>query len=369
MTQITFEAATLVDAINKATRVAPTRAGDAFDKAWGIVLDIYPDDEVKCVIRATNLDVYYTEGIDCISVSGESTRWRLPSQVLSSVLRGIPISAGRSVTFKQDGGKILISSMRLKATMMLADTSSFQEWPTFDVEEMTPVTGLGHRLAQVEWAASSDRTPPFCGVLLTGEHLMATNRYILARTPCKVDLPKPTIIPAGSLVGIIKAMGDTNVALSNGMLLLSPDAYTQIQTISYDMTYPPVQKIISIALSERIELHKAQLSSLLEAAIGFAASNRSSSVKLYIGKGELAVLMENDEIGNLGNVIDLPGLAPHSRKVFSFNPKYLTDSLNKCPTDKIVINYSLEEAVRPIHISSGDLDVWIVPLTDIPPAQ
>lgn len=365
MTKITFEAATLGDAIAKAARVAPTKSGDAFDKSWGILLVINPGEEVKCIVRATNLDIFYTEAVTCLSAEGEATSWRLPSQLLGSVMSAIPPSSGRIIELVQDGSKIKISSGKLKSVIVMGDADQFEHWDLFDSVKMTEISNFAAKIMQVEWAASNNRIAPNCGVHLTGEHLIATDGYVMCRIPCKVDLPKPVTFPPSVLGTILKTMGDTSLALEGTMLFLQPDDWTQIKVITYDMPYLPVEVVMNREYPRKIIVSKTHLLHLINSAANFASSDRSANIKIYLGETELAVFMKNQEAGHLGDILDCPE-ADHKRVLITFNPQMLTSALSKCPSDDVLVSYDPNKLTTPVHFKSGTFEAWISPLKNLP---
>lgn len=366
MTQVTFETATLADAIKTAARIAPSKSGHAFDKAAGIVLDIFPDGDVKCVVRATNTDIFSAEVISVVEANGPEVRWRLSSMVLAGVIGSLPISSGRTVTLVQEKSSIKILSGRTKATMILMDPTYYPDWDSFDSTTMTQVNGLGGRIAQVEWAASSTPTPPLCGVYLDGSYAVATDRYRVARVPCKVDLEKPIIIPSGILGSVIKPMGDVGIAVRGGLLQISVDGYRQIQTITYDMEYPPIEKVLRTDYPAKVQVDKQELLDMLSRANNFAGSDRAPLLRMFFGKEEVAAMMSNDEVGILGDVIEVPGQISHPRTEIGFTPKNLIDGVGKAPGAKVTLQYDPQNYKSPTYISDGSgYEAWIVPRAEL----
>lgn len=361
-TSITFETATIADAIRRAAKVAPGKAGHAFDKAAGLLMEITPGTEGTCIIRATNLDAFHTEMIACVSTEGVSTRWRLPSQLLANTVGNLPPKSGSLVKFTQDGTKVVITQARMKATMILMDSDTYSDWDMFDGSKLTMVQGLGARVSMVEWAASPDNIPPLCGVYLDGEHAVATDRYKLARVPCKIKLDKPIIVPSGILGQCLKTMGDTGVGVSSTQLLLAPDDYTQLTTVLYDSVYPNVQPLFDMQYEEEVEVNKADFLDKLARAGQYAGADRSPLLRTFWGKGELAVMMENQEMGLIGDVVDLGGQAQHKRREIKFTPKNLIDALNHAPDAKVKIRYDSSEKETPtVYINGGSgYEAWVM---------
>ncbi len=364
-TSVTFETATIADAIRRAARIAPGKAGHAFDKAAGIFMEINPSGDAQCIIRTTNLDAFHTEIIATLHAEGHATRWRLPSALMANIVGSLPPKSGAEVKFVQEGTKIRILAGKMRASMNLIDDQSYPDWDMFDGSALTMVGALGGRVGMVEWAASSDNSPPMCGVYLDGEWAIATDRYKLARVPCKIDnLEKPIIIPAGILGQALKTMGDTGVMATAHQLLLAPDDYTQLRLAIYDIQYPPVQKIFTMEYETYVEVRKADLLEKITRANQYAGAERNPIIRTFWGKGEIAVMMENSEIGLIGDVVECPGFLDHKRIEILFTPKYLIDSLNNAPDEKVKIHYSWsEEGIKQpmIRIDGGSgYQVWVM---------
>jgi DNA polymerase III sliding clamp (beta) subunit (PCNA family) len=365
-TSVTFETATLADAIKKAARVAPSKSGHAFDKAAGIVLDIFPGQEVQCVVRATNTDVFSAEVIAVVEATGPEVRWRMSSMLLASVIGTLPITNGKVVKLTQDKSQIKMESGRTKATMIQMDPTYYPEWDSFDPDGMTTVNGLGGRLEQVEWAASTAPTPPLCGIYLDGDFAIATDRYRLARVPCRIDLPRPIIIPAGILGSVLRPMGDVGVSVRGSTLEIAVDGYHQVQTIIYEMEFPPVGKVMKTDHPAKVEVTKSAFIDMVGRANAFAGSDRAPLLRMYFGREEIAVMMTNDEVGLLGDVIEVPGQIGHPRTELRFTPKNVLDAVGKAPGSKITLGYNPENQRVPLYVSDGSgYEAWVVPRAEL----
>jgi DNA polymerase III sliding clamp (beta) subunit (PCNA family) len=365
VTSVTFETATIADAIRRAARIAPGKAGHAFDKAAGIFMEIDPTGDVQCLIRATNIEAFHTEVIATVASDGEPARWRLPSMLMGNIIGGLPPKSGSTVKFTQEDRKIRITMGKMRASMQLIDNESYPDWDMFDSSELTMVSGLGGRVGMVEWAASTDNNPPLCGVYLDGQYAVATDRYRLARVPCRIDkLPKPIIIPSGILGQALKTMGDTGVMATPSQLLLAPDDYTQLRLAMYDATYPPVHKIFETEYEEVAEVNKTDLLEKISRANQYAGAERNPLLRTFWGKGEIAVMMENAEVGIVGDVVECPGFLDHPRVEINFTPKNLTDALNNAPEAKVKIHYGRTEAglkLPTIKIDGGaGYEAWVM---------
>lgn len=362
MTTAIFETATIADSVKKAARVAPAK-GQAFDKAAGVILDVSSD---VTVVRATNLEIFFMEWVDSISVEGDRAVWRLPAGLLAAVLGSLPIGSGKQVEFRQDGNLLHISSGRTKARFNLMDVAYYPIWTAFDPDNLVKAPDLGGRLGLVSWAASGNAADvPWNGVHLDGELAVATDRYRLACVPLAVPgLVQPVTVPGGLLASVLKQTGEVDITVEGQQLLLMPDEHSQVRAVCYAQEYPPVQKIMRRDQPSELKISKSALVEMIGRALNFAGSDRTPTLRLFIGQEEVAVMMANNEIGFLGDVIDVAGYATHKRCEYKFTPKNLMDALTTAPNDEVMIHYDSEKK-GVIRIDGGSgYEAWIAPRKD-----
>lgn len=371
-TKVVFETATIADIITKADRVAPSK-GAAFDKAAGIVIEVNPDQDPAVIVRATNLDVYSMTWVDTVEVTGESISWRLPSRLLTQVISSLPIGSGKNVTFEEVVGKggytqLHVTQGRVKARFNMMDTSYYPAWGAFDPDFCTPVADLGGRIAQVEWAAAKS-DPPLSGVYFDGKQVVSTDRYRLAVAPLLIaDLKEPVTVPAGLLGTILKQTGDISIGIEGQQLLLMPDEHTQIRTIVYGMDFPKVERIMKRDYENTITVKKASLLEIMNRVSSFTGSERYPVLRIFIGKGEFACMMSNEDVGLLGDVLELPGQCAHGRVEFLFTPKNITDAIVAAPSEEIELSYDPEKPRFIFYINGGSgYEAWVMPRHDTTP--
>jgi len=349
--KVTFENATIADAIGKAARVAPNK-GEAFDKASGILIQLDEEDGTV-TIKATNLQIFYLEVVDAVQVEGSGT-WRLHASTLAQVVSKLPIGSGKMVTFEQKGMEVAMKSGRTTAKFRTIDASHYPDWDAFDPDSLDVVPDLGARIKQVEWAALTDHDVVYAGIHLDGKNAIATDRIRLAVVPCEAEpIYKPITIPAGVLKPVLSNLRDVAVGIDEGMFLLMPDPSTQIRTRIYEKDYPNVLKVVERTWTHKIEFRKQSLLDMIDRASVFAQNDRSPKMKFIVGKGEVAVMCSDADMGLLGDVMDLGGQADHARYTLGFTPRNLTDALNAAPSESVELWYSPEEPGFPIKIDGG----------------
>lgn len=360
MTKAVFETAILASAVSNATRVAPTK-GSAYDKTNGIIVEIIPDENLA-IIRATDTETFFSEWIHG-DLSGEPTIWRLASQVFSGVCASLPSGQGQTVSLEDKDNAVSLSCGRTRSKFQKIDVRTYPTWPTFNPEELTHIKSLGDTLRRVEWAASKNISEvPLNGVHLDGKRVIATNRYRFAVMPLELEwLETPITIPSRVLSSLLQAEAEVAIGTDGASFLMMPDEHAQVRSITYAQQYPPVDKITSITYDANVTFRKQLLVDCITRAQNFANQDRLAILKLYFGKEEIAVMMTNEEVGFLGDVVEVPGYCNHDRVTMFFDPANILDSLNNAPNEEVIIGYNPDKPDRPLHIRSGDYQAWVGP--------
>lgn len=383
MTVAVFETAALADTLRKVKSIAPTR-GQAFDKAAGIVIRVFPDfEEQFAIVEATNLDLYYREWLPVTNVTApRATTWRVAAKI-ADVIGTLPIGSGKTVTLsdeEKEGGRTLtVMSGRMKNNWQLLPIEYYPEWDSFDPDGLTPVDNFGSMLSMVEWAASTnDAEIPASGVNIDGEWLTATDTYRLARIPLQLQagwLASGSVtVPSRLLSTLIKQTGTVSVGATDSQLLVMPDDSVQIRTTIYAVPYPNAAVEAMIARSApmqdaHLEVPKTAFMDLLNRAMVMLQGDRFPMLDVFIGKGEIAVHGIDQDTGDLGDVLAVPGYADHPRINYILTPKYLIDPIEHCPADRVQIHYSTTNHRVLIRISDGGAyNCWIVPRANRPKA-
>lgn len=365
ISSVTFETATFADAIKKADKVAPAK-GAAFDKAAGIVLDFDPSSPLPlAIVKATNLEISSMEWVTVTEWAGERSTWRLSSFLLASLASSLPIGSGKTVTLHSEASghsyQVHLTSGKTKARMHPIDVSYYPEWGAFAPDKMFPAPDLGGRIDQVEWAASKSDSR-LAGIYIDGEYAVATDTIRLARVPLVIpDLENPLVLPAGVLGSILKQTGDIQIGAGPQMLHIMPDDHTQIRSVVLDVKYPKVQSVFERPFDSHIKTQRDSLLEVIRRVDVFAQGERGSSIKLFIGKGEIAFYMKNEQMGQIGDIVETPGYADHDRYDISFTSKNLIDAISKCPNNEIDFYYNLGQRKGMVKFDGGSgYEVWVM---------
>jgi DNA polymerase III sliding clamp (beta) subunit (PCNA family) len=355
--KVTFETATLADAIKKADRVAPGK-GKAFDEAGGIVMEFVPDENLV-VVRATNTEIFYREWINGqIETDQESVLWRLPSQMLTPIVTSLPIGSGKTVTFEQVGSRIEFKSGRAKGKINLLDPSYYPEWDVFDPDDLKPVADLGGKVSLVEWAI--DKTaPPFNGVNFNGDAVRATDKYRIATVPLAIPLDAPVTVPGGLLGSILKQTGEVMVGFTEHQMLLMPNETTQIRLVLIGSQYPAVERVMDRDMEMSVTFNKTELLEVINRVIIAAGGDRLPVMRMYFGREGINAVVKSDTSSILDG-IETPGYCVHDRIEIMFTPKNIVDPISNAPNEKVTLHYNLSDNKK-VYIDGGSgYEAWAV---------
>ena len=371
MTRVLFETATLADAIKKAERIAPAK-GQAFDKAAGIMLEV-SDPTLPVVVRATNLEIFSMEWVDTLEIEGDPASWRIPSGLFMQVVSSLGIGSGKTVELEEKitgfSSQLHLTSGRTKARFNLLDADYYPKWGAFDPDQLTTIQDLGGRLSLIEWATSKTESP-INGVHLDGNLAIATDKYRLAVTDMPIPaLDEPVTIPAKILAQVLKQTGEVQFGRDGGTMLIMPDEHTQIRTVTIADRFPPTQRVMKREYEDCLTLKKDAVLELLNRANNFAGGDRIPSLKVFIGQEEFAVMMTNEEVGLLGDVLELPGQCVHNRYEIKFTPRNIIEAISACPGDTLELSYDKTNSKGLIWIDGGSgYECWVMPRADLAPS-
>lgn len=373
MTKVVFETATLADSIKKADRIAPTK-GSAFDKAAGIVISV-DSEHGLVVVKATDLSIYSQEWVSALEIDGDPVTWRVPSKLFATVLAGLPIGTGKNITLeeKSDGRNRMLhlTAGRTRAKFNLMSVDYYPEWAVFSPDGLVEVDDFGGRIALVEWAASKTEEP-LTGVHFDGERVLACDRYRLATTPLPITgLVEPVTVPAGILGSILKQTGEVRVGIDAwGHMLIMPDDTTQIVASTFGQEYPNTARLTNRERPAMLKLKKEPTLEIMNRARAFAGTDRFPLMRVFIGKEELAVIMNTSEVGTLADVMEIPGQCLHNRLEIKFTPSNLIEAIQACPNDELNFWYDPEDSMGVPYIDGGSgYEVWVMPRKALSPEE
>jgi DNA polymerase III sliding clamp (beta) subunit (PCNA family) len=363
MSKVTFETAALADALRRAAKVAPSK-GQAFDKAAGLILDIQDD---VVVIKATNLETEFATWITPLEVTGGSTRWRLSSRIFAEVIGKLKTAGTLSqLILEKTGSRVNLIHGRTKASFGTMDPAHYPDWIPFAPDEMHEVEGLAEISSKVSWAASKGTNVPLTGVHFTGKLAIATDRYRVCCAPLAMTLKEPITIPAGVLSAVLPPGAPVRMRADAHKLYIMPDEYTQISTVIYGIEYPPIERVMKREYPQMLTVNKSYLLDMMGLANTMGAEERTPVLRLFLGNETVAVMMEAQGEGHLGEIMEVPGQATNPRLELKFNPTYLIGALENSPNHEVIIGYETNPdlASRGVYVNGGNgIEFWIQPLS------
>lgn len=367
--KVTFYVATLADAINRASRIAPNK-GVAFDKAHGVLLEIDPDTK-HVEVRATNLELFYRERInDVVEVEGqERTKWRMPSALLNGILQGLPVEA--EVTFEQKGSAIQMKCGRKRAALRVAaDSDMFPAWGEFDPTEgdWIKAQGLGQRVQQVAWATDNQNVP-FTGIHFDGHHVIATDRYKMAMVPLSVPLESPITVPLTTLAGVLASLPGEMMLKVEGdgkQLLLRVGDEIDILTSAYEAAYPDLSRVTDKDdYDKKVHVPRERLHDIINNMVVLVKTERYPRMKVQFADNELTVKMTVPDVGAMEDVIEVEW--EYDPLEVDFTPDYVMKALTG--TDASTIEWCFTEPNKISFMKDkADYRAWVMPRKETDPS-
>lgn len=304
-TVVTFEVATLADAVSKASHFTPSK-GTALDRAAGLVL-VIDQPAGRVVVKSTDLTVTYQQTTTPVSIRGDSTTWRVSDSKLNAIVSRLEMGVGSKITLQEDADERVIKfvSGKTKGKIPLFDADmSYPEWDPFDPSGMEIVTDLAARVQQVSWACDKPGTV-FAGVRISGEHVEAFDQKVMARVPFKCPLPEPVVAPLQGLTSLLKNWPEIAVRATDDCLQLSPDPDTQITVRLLLGAYPDLSQILGMKLDHAITIDRARLLAAVQRVQAILGPDRYPKVQVnFLGKS-VRLRVEDEEQGLLQDELDV----------------------------------------------------------------
>jgi DNA polymerase III sliding clamp (beta) subunit (PCNA family) len=255
----------------------------------------------------------------------------------------------------------------------LLDAAYYPAWSPFSEEDLTEIPDLGAKIKQVMWAAGED--PTMAGVQVYDNCLAATNRYRLAKIDVNTGMPteKRFLIPARILSRVIPDQGIVKIGMPGARLHLMPNDYTQIQTVVIESGLLDIRRPLKRSFTETTTFNKVEFMQMLSRAMDFTGGNRQSTLTVYVGDSQIALYMDNTELGLIGDIVDAYGSAEqHALIEIRFNPINLRDAVASFPGDTVTMKYDLQvkEAQKTAvsFTNSADYTSIVAPLSAPPSA-
>ena len=340
MNRVTFDSATLADAVQKAARIAPSK-GSAYDKAAGIFFE-YKHPATVLIMKATNLDSTYTQKLTMLDpkVEGDFT-WRIPSALLAGLMSNLPLGAGKQITFIDKGDD---SSIRIKQdTMMVKLAMITGDYPvirSFDSASMAEANDFAHKVEQVTWACARDDSM-YSGVHIDGDSLIGCDKTVAAIVPCKVPIANPITVPLWALSSILRQATDVRLAATDTKLNIQLDAESQATTSIFSGKYPNVKALLRDNYTGEIKIPRQPFLEALNRMLVVARSERLPTVKLsFNGSGlvkNITMDLEVPDTGRIQDSVDAEGTFDDFE--IWFTPGYIIGAMEQAKDELVTVKY------------------------------
>lgn len=340
-TQVIFENAILADAINKASRIAPTK-GEAFDKAAGLRFDVDPNKK-RAIIRSTDLEVSFEQEVPLLEGKGEAGVWRLPSQILQSFIATLPMHEGSTVTFiHRDDEAIRFKSGRTVAKLFMIRgedmPASVFEWID---GPLANASDIAVKLEQVSWACDN-KSSVLAGVHIDGESLVGCNTYVLAVVPCSVPVTEPVTVPLDSLAVVLKSASNCQIRAVGKRFQIALDENTRATSGIFEGNYPPVRNVMREDFIGSIKVHRQQFLDTLGRMMTLSRNEKLPTLKINIdGTGLVHMLTFDMDIPGVGRMQDSMDVTSEFGEIFEMGiiPRWLEQGVSNAKGDYVTIDF------------------------------
>lgn len=336
----------------------------------GFVFDVYPDEEY-ITLRTTNGLLYYTEFLYPQKVEcDKATSWRVASNSTHGIVSNLPVSG--TCTFKDEGGKLRITSARMRSSTPLirgGDYPSPEDF-MFEPEGMFTMTGFGAALDLVGWACSVDGLPPRCGVYMDEEFLCATNTRVLARVPNKYEFAdgrKNVVLPYAQIAPILRTIEELQVGVLGNNLVISPTEDIFIKCGLFEDRFDPVNRIMEKEYTHSLSFEKDLMTGILSRVSKIGAADRQISLDVYI-VGDIMTLSvkDRDSSEEIEESLSLGMGQDHEMVKYMFSIEYFTDAVSKSPGKSITFHYNPGVPKSIVKFTAdGGYEVCVMPRVEV----
>lgn len=347
-TEVTFDNATLADAVQKAGRVAPSK-GAGFDKAAGIHFSVNADTR-EVIVRATNLEITYEQRIYATEVKGNSIAWRIPSVLLTGIAAQLPMGEGHTMKFIDRADKwIRMKAGRLvtKLALLSADDYPMNAFDTFDMSDMTPAQELANKVEQVAWSVDKkSKSGPLGGVHIDGTRIIGCCPFHLAIVPCDVGIDAPVTVPLASMTAILKNASSVRCRASGKRFQLALDDETRASCGLLEGKYPNIDAVMRSNFTGSAKIHKGAFVDTLSNMFVLIRQEKLPTLTLELnGTGLIKTVtfdMEVPETGRMQNSIDIE---TDYDSIFRLNfmPHMIHDAVANSKSDYVTLDFGHPE--------------------------
>lgn len=340
-TKVTFDTATLADAVGKASRVAPTK-GPAFDRAAGIVFEVDFDTQIV-TIKSTDLDVSYSQRIGYVGAEGKSVTWRVPSMLASDSINSLPLGSGAQVELiDNDDFWLYVKAGKFVGKFRMLDSESFPMLDDFNTENMLPANEFAKKAEQVAWAADSNKSTSLGGVHIDGKNLVGCDKYCLAIVPCEIPISEPVTVPLWNLAPLLKTASDVRIKAGDTKLLVALDAETKATSSLIEGAFPNYHGLRRTDFAGKLKVNKTEFKEALNRLMTLVKTHRQPRLNVgFDGTGMIKEVILDMDIPQVGRMRDSVSgdMDFDGRFDYVFNPGKLTQGLEACKGDIVTLGF------------------------------
>lgn len=353
--KIVCETGTLADAVNRAARVSPTK-GAAYEKAAGVVIVF---DGTSVYVMATDLEVTYRQVFAPAHASPDPFTWRLPAEVLSGFIGGLPMHDGSTVTMEFDSlqGQVVVSSKKTEARFNTIDLGGFPIPHLYPTTMLKPVEGFARRVQQVAFATDRKADGVLSGVHVTGSKLYGFDRSRLAVVDCTVPVAKAVTVPLAPLAGVMRNTADLRVGVIDDRLVIQPDDDTQASTIIFADKYPDVEGLLKrlSAMTGRCTFSIDSMTSALGRMMVLVRDQRYPRVDVTYDPGSQSIRLDMfvKGLGQMKDEFECTLENISKTVTYTYTPTYLLEGLAQCAGPNIVMELG-EDPLKPCTLDDAD---------------
>ncbi len=323
-------------------------------------------------LTATDLDMEIVEEAEAdIAQEGDVTA---PAHTLYEIARKLP--EGSEVTLERGGDdpRLSLSAGRSKFNLPVLPAGDFPVMPSEDLEVSfsAPASELARLIDKTRFAVSTEETRYY----LNGIHLHAAerdgrqtlravatdgHRLALAETDLPVGAGSmPAVIiprkPIQELRRLLEDLdGDVEVSVSEGKIRFQLGAAVLTSKL-IDGTFPDYERVIPRGNDKILRIDRAPFAQAVD-RVATISQEKSRSVKLALGEGQLVLTVNNPESGAASEEL----VADYSSDdiAIGFNARYLLDVAGQIEGDEAVFEFA--DSGSPTRVTdSGDADAEYV---------
>lgn len=318
---------------------------------------LFSTDQGRLKLSATNLELSINYWVGAkIDQEGSIT---VPSKEITEFVSYLP--SGKT-NLELNNNLLTLSSEKNNSTFTTLPSTDFPEFPQInpDTEFELDVELLTQAISQISFSAAIDDTRPvLTGILCSFNQdfirFVSTDGFRLSFKEIKLNTPLNLktdqtinfIIPAKSLIEVTK-LSKNNQKIKIGLTLdehqvvfLMDDVELISRLIEGD--FPDYQKLIPESYSTKVFINHDELLQSVKIASVFARES-ANVIRVSIKSNKLELSANAPQIGQ--NQTQLESKTEGENLEVAFNYKFLTDFLNVCKSQEILIE--LNENLTPV---------------------